>query len=99
MARSLALVFLALVVSAQAGVLQVANGRLSINGQRVFLSGPNIAWYSYGYDFGNNQYDNLSGATLESWLQSIANAGGNSVRTYYNVYQCGIESVIASDKL
>jgi hypothetical protein len=55
------------------------SGRLNINGQRVFLSGPNIAWYSYGYDFGNNQYDN-SGPTLEAWLSSIEQSGGNSVR-------------------
>jgi mannan endo-1,4-beta-mannosidase len=33
---------------------------------KVFLSGVNIAWNSYGYDFGNNNYAN-SGPLLESW--------------------------------
>jgi mannan endo-1,4-beta-mannosidase len=51
---------------------------LSINGQKVFLSGPNIAWQSYGYDFGNGMYD-VNGGALESMLQSISDNGGNSV--------------------
>lgn len=28
---------------------------LYYNGKKVFLSGVNIAWNWYGYDFGNNQ--------------------------------------------
>ena len=28
---------------------------LYYNGKKVFLSGVNIAWDSYGYDFGNGQ--------------------------------------------
>lgn len=43
---------------------------------KVFLSGTNIAWNSYGYDFGNDNYAN-SGPILEQWIREIALAGGN----------------------
>jgi hypothetical protein len=61
---------------------------LAINGQKVFLSGPNIAWQSYGYDFGNGMYD-VNGGALESMLQSISDNGGNSVsksQHYVNIF-------------
>lgn len=54
------------------------------NGQKVFLSGVNIAWNSYGYDFGNGAYESNSKATLETWLTQIANNGGNSIRKLTN---------------
>ena len=38
----------------------------------------NIAWNSYGFDFGNHQYDS-AGGKLEQWLEEIKNNGGNSV--------------------
>ena len=60
--------------------LTTSGSNLFYNGQKVFLSGVNIAWNSYGYDFGNGAYEANSKATLERWLTQIANAGGNSVR-------------------
>ena len=66
--------------SASVGRLTTSGRDFLYNGQRVFLSGANIAWYSYGYDFGNGQYAANSKSTLESWLTQIANSGGNSVR-------------------
>ena len=78
MLRVLFSVFLLLVPSFWAKLTAQPDG-FYYNGQKVFLSGANIAWYSYGYDFGNNQYDS-HGPQLESWLTEISNNGGNSVR-------------------
>lgn len=66
--------------SLSAGRLTVSGRNFYYNGQKVFLSGVNIAWNSYGYDFGNGQYAANSKSTLESWLTQISNNGGNSVR-------------------
>lgn len=67
-------------VSLSAGRLTVSGRDFYYNGQKVFLSGVNIAWNSYGYDFGNGQYAANSKSTLESWLTRIDANGGNSVR-------------------
>lgn len=74
-----------LIVSSQAR-LSTSGRDLIYNGQKVFLSGVNIAWNSYGYDFGNGQYAANSKSTLESWLTQIGNSGGNSVRKF----QCSL---------
>jgi len=66
--------------SLSAGRLTTSGTSLYYNGQKVFLSGANIAWNSYGYDFGNGQYVANSKSTLESWLTKIDANGGNSVR-------------------
>ena len=60
--------------------LTTSGTNLLYNGKKVFLSGVNIAWNSYGYDFGNGQYASNSKSTLEGWLNSISGSGGNSVR-------------------
>lgn len=78
----LSILLLCLIGSLNAARLQVSGRDLIYNGQKVFLSGANIAWKSYGYDFGNGQYEGGSKATLEAWLTQIANAGGNSVRKW-----------------
>ncbi len=61
--------------------LRVSGQTLMYGADRVFLSGVNIAWKSYGYDFGNGNYGG-SGPTLEQWIRDIANAGGNTLRKY-----------------
>jgi len=77
----LLLVSCILVASTQARLS--TNGKdLIYNGQKVFLSGVNIAWNSYGYDFGNGQWAANSKTTLLRWLDSISASGGNSVRKY-----------------
>ena len=40
--------------------LTTSGTNLLYNGQKVFLSGANIAWKSYGYDFGNGQFQGYS---------------------------------------
>lgn len=54
---------------------------LRLNGEKVFMSGMNIAWERYGMDFGDGRYDCCTGAALEDYLERIAQNGGNSVRT------------------
>lgn len=49
--------------------------------QRVFLSGVNIAWVYYGWDFGNGNYENTR-ERLETWLGMVSAAGGNVVRKF-----------------
>ncbi|XP_046463076.1 mannan endo-1,4-beta-mannosidase-like [Daphnia pulex] len=71
--------------SLSAGRLTTSGTNFYYNGQKVFLSGVNIAWNSYGYDFGNGQYAANSKATLESWLTRIDANGGNSVRMWVHV--------------
>ena len=66
--------------SMSSGRLTTSGTDFYYNNQKVFLSGVNIAWNSYGYDFGNGQYVANSKATLESWLTQIDANGGNSVR-------------------
>lgn len=61
------------------GYLKVDDDTLTYKGEKVFLSGANIAWNCYGCDFGNGQYAQ-NGEQLESWLKSIGEAGGNTVR-------------------
>ncbi|XP_046463073.1 mannan endo-1,4-beta-mannosidase-like isoform X1 [Daphnia pulex] len=71
--------------SLSVGRLTTSGRDFLYNGQRVFLSGANIAWYSYGYDFGNGVYQSDVKETLETWLTMIANSGGNSVRQWVHV--------------
>lgn len=72
--------FLAFLVQFTSGqYLSVVGGKnFSFNGKNVHLSGVNIAWNAYGYDFGNGQYAN-SGPVLEKWIREIAAAGANSI--------------------
>lgn len=63
----------------QALRLSVSGKNFVYNGKTIFQNGVNFAWYSYGYDFGNDQYAS-SRSNLESWLRQVANNGGNSVR-------------------
>jgi len=60
--------------------LRVVGRDFYYGNDKIYLSGVNIAWNSYGYDFGNNQYNQSSGETLEQWLREIGQGGGNSIR-------------------
>lgn len=67
------------------------NGRLYIqgdhfyyNGQRVFFNGVNQAWVSYGYDWGNNQYQ-YRRSKFQSVVNDVKNNGGNSIRVWVHV--------------
>lgn len=59
--------------------LAVENGQLRLNGEKVFMSGMNIAWHNYGRDFGNGQYQCCTSATLEDYIRRISAEGGNSL--------------------
>nr|BBB35836.1 endo-1,4-beta-mannanase [Eisenia fetida] len=62
--------------------LDVQNGQLRLNGEKVFMSGMNIAWQNYGRDFGNGQYDCCTGNALEDYIVRIKAEGGNSLRIW-----------------
>ena len=80
MFKLLLLTCLVLFTNQVEGRLSVSGQDLVYNGRKVFLSGVNIAWNSYGYDFGNGKYESLSKSTLENWLTQIGDSGGNSIR-------------------
>ncbi|KAA0202739.1 Glycosyl Hydrolase 5 [Hyalella azteca] len=70
-----------LAASASAVKLTVSGSSLMYGGEKVYLSGANAAWNSYGYDFGNGGYD----GSLETWLAEVKAAGGNSFRIWVHV--------------
>lgn len=73
----LRILFLAVCVHyAASNFLSVQGPNFMFAGQHVHLSGPNLAWFRYAWDFGNNEYS-VSGPTLEQWVREISAAGGN----------------------
>ncbi|KAH3796485.1 mannan endo-1,4-beta-mannosidase-like [Dreissena polymorpha] len=64
--------------------LSVSGMKLTLHGEKVFLSGMNQAWYSYGADFGNDGYAK-SKPHLMTTLDAIRQNGGNSIRIWVHV--------------
>ncbi|XP_035824881.1 mannan endo-1,4-beta-mannosidase [Aplysia californica] len=64
--------------------LAIQNGHFVLNGQRVFLSGGNLPWIYYGYDFGDHQWDKVK-SQIENQIQMVHNAGGNSIRLWVHI--------------
>ncbi|KAL4219590.1 hypothetical protein ACF0H5_022163 [Mactra antiquata] len=64
--------------------LSVNGTSLYLNGEKVFLSGVNQAWYMYGDDFGNNGYTR-SKPRLMNTLDAIKSNGGNSIRMWVHI--------------
>eukprot|EP00164_Ancoracysta_twista_P001842 GFYU01002423.1.p1 GENE.GFYU01002423.1~~GFYU01002423.1.p1 ORF type:complete len:436 (-),score=74.36 GFYU01002423.1:88-1341(-) len=69
---------------AASAFLSVVGESFYLGGERVYLSGVNQAWYHYAYDFGNNLGPSTL-PTLESYLQRISAAGGNSIRIWLHI--------------
>lgn len=74
----------ALLQAAYTQYLTTGGNNFYYNGKQVHLSGVNIAWNSYGYDFGNGQYA-TNGPQLEKWIKEIHNAGGNTLSEYNRI--------------
>ncbi|XP_064600906.1 mannan endo-1,4-beta-mannosidase-like [Liolophura sinensis] len=72
------------VYGANPSFLSVHGNHFQLNGERVFLSGANQAWVSYGYDFGNRNYQ-WRGKDLERYLKELHQAGGNSLRIWIHI--------------
>ncbi|KAK7104063.1 mannan endo-1,4-beta-mannosidase-like [Littorina saxatilis] len=68
-----------------AGRVTIEEKHLVQDGQRIFLSGANTAWVSYGYDFGNSQYQYRRNQFIQR-LDLVKNAGGNSMRTWVHIH-------------
>ncbi|NP_001298233.1 mannan endo-1,4-beta-mannosidase-like precursor [Biomphalaria glabrata] len=64
--------------------LAVSGNQFTYNGQRIFLSGGNLPWIQYAYDFGDHQWDSRKG-TFENQLTQLKNAGGNSIRLWVHI--------------
>lgn len=51
------------------------------HGQRIFLSGANMAWNDYSNDFGNGGFERGKHG-FDQFLRDVRNAGGNTVRVW-----------------
>ncbi|KAH3776390.1 mannan endo-1,4-beta-mannosidase-like [Dreissena polymorpha] len=99
---------LVLLKGAHGGRLTVHGSTLMKDGQRVFLSGTNLAWVHYAHDFGHNQYSGVKGR-MEQILNEIHASGGNSIRIWLHIegdtspeftgdgHVSGIDSTLVSD--
>ncbi|XP_078583245.1 mannan endo-1,4-beta-mannosidase-like [Branchiostoma floridae x Branchiostoma japonicum] len=73
--------------------LSTEGQHFKLNGQRVFLSGLNMAWCRHGYDFGGVSYNFVSPGEFcphpreayEQAIRDIRNNGGNSLRVWLHV--------------
>ena len=61
--------------------LSVSGRNLTLNGEKVFLSGMNQAWVQYGRDFDRKVYGKTRPYLLKT-LDEIKKSGGNSVSKY-----------------
>jgi len=64
--------------------LAVEGDKFVYGGEKVYLSGTNAAWVYYGYDFGDNGWQD-HGDKWADELAKISEAGGNSVRVWVHV--------------
>ncbi|KAK0058643.1 mannan endo-1 4-beta-mannosidase, partial [Biomphalaria pfeifferi] len=64
--------------------LVIDGNHFTYNGKRIFLSGGNLPWISYGYDFGDGQFQNIK-SQMEEQLKKLFEAGGNSMRLWIHV--------------
>ena len=77
----LSLVLFTCLSTSAVNFLKVNGTSLEFASKRVFLSGANQAWVNYGCDFGNSQSEEHT-LTLEGYIDSVAAAGGNSIRMW-----------------
>ncbi|GFR69945.1 endo-1,4-beta-mannanase 1 [Elysia marginata] len=64
--------------------LSVSGNHFLFKGEKVFLSGGNLPWINYGYDYGNNQWAEVK-ARVEKQMQMLHRAGGNSLRLWIHI--------------
>lgn len=56
--------------------LRTEGQRFFYGTQQTYLSGPNLPWLWYGYDFGDGHYG-ASGPELRAMVNEIQGSGGN----------------------
>ena len=61
--------------------LSILEKNLTLNGEKVFLSGMNQAWHSYGADFGLGFYSKSRPFLLKT-IDDIKKSGGNSISKF-----------------
>ncbi|XP_067664085.1 mannan endo-1,4-beta-mannosidase-like [Haliotis asinina] len=73
------------IAAVQCGRLAVQGNHFVKDGQKVFLSGANLAWVQYAYDFGNNLYKGRVQGILEGYIRDLSKSGGNSLRVWIHM--------------
>ncbi|ESO83347.1 hypothetical protein LOTGIDRAFT_204833 [Lottia gigantea] len=68
-------------LAVEGGRLYVSNGHFMKDGKRVFLSGINLAWIHYGWEYGNGNFQR-SKPEMERYMKELHDAGGNSMRVW-----------------
>lgn len=75
--RKLKLIFISLIFIIGSILVQAQQNRIDYNGQKLFLSGSNLAWVIYGNDIGLGTTDTT---TIANWMIQMHQHGGNSMR-------------------
>ena len=75
------LVLVVVLLFAQEAFSQV-QARISYNSQQLFLNGSDLAWVSYGSDWGLGTTDTT---TIADWMVKMHQHGGNAMRVWLNV--------------
>ncbi|CAG5119408.1 unnamed protein product [Candidula unifasciata] len=79
-----ALLFTALVSLGVCERLKISGDHFTYKGEKVFLSGGNLPWISYAYDFGNGQWAGVK-SRAEEQIKLLSEAGGNSLRLWIHI--------------
>ena len=69
-----------LILTVNSFSVSIKNGEFIKNGKRFFLSGANIAWYWYGFDFGENKSEQGPLREYKKYIDNVKSNGGNSIR-------------------
>ncbi|XP_059147582.1 mannan endo-1,4-beta-mannosidase-like [Physella acuta] len=72
------------VTSTSGARLQIEGNHFTFGGQKVFLSGGNLPWISYAYDFGDGQWGSRK-SQMEDQFKKLHEAGGNSMRLWIHI--------------
>ncbi|XP_055894957.1 mannan endo-1,4-beta-mannosidase-like [Biomphalaria glabrata] len=64
--------------------LSIDGTHFTYNNQRIFLSGVNLPWISYAYDFGDGLFQQRK-VQLEHQMRMLHDAGGNSMRLWIHI--------------
>jgi mannan endo-1,4-beta-mannosidase len=77
------LLLLAVLQCSFAAFVTTTNSSFLYKGKEIFFSGANLAWVSYGNDFGNNRYNSSTRTKIQSYVDDISlRGGGNSIRVW-----------------
>ncbi|XP_012936321.1 mannan endo-1,4-beta-mannosidase [Aplysia californica] len=79
--KSIILLLLAALIPLADSRLSVSGTKFKFNNETVFLSGANLAWINYGYDFGFGYWTNTK-PKIEEQFKLLKQAGGSTMRVW-----------------